>query len=323
MASKFSLCFLPLLFTSAHLVSCQLDPNYYSKTCPQLHSIVAAGLKNSLKTDPRIAASLLRLHYTDCFVNGCEASILLDDTEGFKGEKNSVQSRNSLRGFEVIDSIKAEVEKACSSTVSCADILTLAAKESVVMSGGTSWEVPLGRRDGKTASEKAADEQLPPPTESLTTIYRRFAAKGLNATDLVVLSAAHSIGFAKCSSFSYRLHDYHNTGRPDPFMNPNLLKQLQAACPDASADGKLYPADPGSPYSFDLSYYNNLLSNGGVLESDLAIMTNRLSASWVVDYAKNQEKFFNDFVASMIRLGNLGVITAPDGEIRKKCGSVN
>lgn len=59
--------------------------------------------------------------------------MLLDDTDDFKGEKNAPANRNSLRGFEVIDSIKADVEKFCPSTVSCADILTLAAREAVVL----------------------------------------------------------------------------------------------------------------------------------------------------------------------------------------------
>uniref|UniRef100_A0A7N0ZTZ2 Peroxidase n=1 Tax=Kalanchoe fedtschenkoi TaxID=63787 RepID=A0A7N0ZTZ2_KALFE len=323
MAPKFSIFSIALFFFLAHLGSCSLDPRYYAKTCPRLHKIVASGLRKAVKTDPRIPASLLRLHFSDCFVNGCDASILLDDTKDFKGEKNAPPNWNSARGYEVIDRMKYRVEKACLSTVSCADILTLAARESVIIVSGPSWAVPLGRRDGKTASEKAANEQLPPPTEPLATLYRRFAAKGLNATDLVVLSASHSIGFTKCSSFSYRLYNYNNTGKPDPFMSPELLKQLRSACPNASATEKLYPLDPGSPYKFDLSYFNNLLSNSAVVESDQAIMSNRLSASWVVEYARNKEKFFDDFAASMVRLGNLGVIASPNGEIRRKCGSVN
>uniref|UniRef100_A0A7N0T1U6 Peroxidase n=1 Tax=Kalanchoe fedtschenkoi TaxID=63787 RepID=A0A7N0T1U6_KALFE len=294
MASKLSVCFLALLFTSAHLAFCKLDPNYYSKTCPQLHHIVATGLKTALKSDPRIAASLLRLHYTDCFVNGCEASVLLDDAKGVKGEKNAVQNRNSLRGFEVIDHIKAKVEKACPSTVSCADILTLAAKESIVASGGPSWTVPLGRRDGKAASEKAANEQLPAPSESIVAIYNK-----------------------------YRLINYNGTGKADPNMNPKLRADLQAACPNAAADSKLYPLDPGTPYNFDLSYYNNLLSNGGVLESDLYLMSDRLLASWVVGYSKDRERFFKDYAEAMVRMGNVGVITAPNGQVRKHCRVVN
>lgn len=63
---------------------------------------------------------------------GCDGSLLLDDTKDFKGEKNAFPNRNSIRGYEVIDKIKGDVEKACPSTVSCVDILTLAAKEAVV-----------------------------------------------------------------------------------------------------------------------------------------------------------------------------------------------
>lgn len=64
---------------------------------------------------------------------GCDASVLLDDTDALKGEKNALPNKNSLRGFEVIDTIKANLEKACPSTVSCADILTLAAREAVYL----------------------------------------------------------------------------------------------------------------------------------------------------------------------------------------------
>jgi len=62
---------------------------------------------------------------------GCDASVLLDDTGTLKGEKNALPNKNSLRGFEVIDTIKSALEKACPSTVSCADILALAAREAV------------------------------------------------------------------------------------------------------------------------------------------------------------------------------------------------
>ena len=59
--------------------------------------------------------------------------MLLDDSSTIKGEKNAVPNKNSARGFEVIDAIKANVEKACPSTVSCADILALAAREAVYL----------------------------------------------------------------------------------------------------------------------------------------------------------------------------------------------
>jgi peroxidase len=57
---------------------------------------------------------------------------LLDDVPGnFTGEKNAGPNANSLRGYEVIDAIKAQVEASCNATVSCADILALAARDAV------------------------------------------------------------------------------------------------------------------------------------------------------------------------------------------------
>lgn len=64
---------------------------------------------------------------------GCDASVLLDDHPTFVSEKKAVPNKNSLRGFEVIDEIKAKLEQACPETVSCADILALAARGSTVL----------------------------------------------------------------------------------------------------------------------------------------------------------------------------------------------
>jgi peroxidase len=58
--------------------------------------------------------------------------VLLVDTANFTGEQGSFPNRGSLRGFNVVDSIKAQVEAVCSRTVSCADILAVAARDSTV-----------------------------------------------------------------------------------------------------------------------------------------------------------------------------------------------
>ena len=64
---------------------------------------------------------------------GCDASVLLDDSAMFTSEKNAVPNAKSIRGFEVIDEIKSKFEEACPETVSCADILALAARGSTVL----------------------------------------------------------------------------------------------------------------------------------------------------------------------------------------------
>ena len=51
----------------------QLNPNIYAKSCPYLVLIVRRQVMNALKADTRMAASLIRLHFHDCFVNVCIA----------------------------------------------------------------------------------------------------------------------------------------------------------------------------------------------------------------------------------------------------------
>ena len=58
--------------------------------------------------------------------------MLLDDTASFTGEKGAGPNAGSLRGFDVIDNIKMLLELLCPQTVSCADILAVAARDSVV-----------------------------------------------------------------------------------------------------------------------------------------------------------------------------------------------
>jgi len=66
-------------------------------------------------------------------LQGCDGSVLLDSTPTIDSEKTAVASNNSIRGFEVVDNIKSEVDKACGGpVVSCADILAVAARDSVV-----------------------------------------------------------------------------------------------------------------------------------------------------------------------------------------------
>ncbi|PPR98949.1 hypothetical protein GOBAR_AA21725 [Gossypium barbadense] len=315
--------FIPVVVSQFPYGYSQLSYRFYDWSCPRLTNMVKYGVLAAYRSDTRIAASLLRLHFHDCFVNGCDGSVLLDDTDDMMGEKNAFPNRKSVRGFEVIDNIKEDVERFCPSTVSCVDILTLAAREAVVLAGGPSWPVMLGRRDGVTASQQAANEQLPSPFEPLENITAKFTSKGLDLKDVVVLSA-HTIGFAQCFTFKNRLFNFRGSGKPDPMLDSSTLTNLQTMCPNIdSSNTNLAPLDSGSMYRFDNKYYTNLVNNAGLLESDQVLMRDSKTAAMVNSYSMNSYLFWNDFGTSMAKLGNIGVLTGNKGQIRKKCGAVN
>ncbi|KAM5582399.1 hypothetical protein ABKV19_002693, partial [Rosa sericea] len=68
-------CFLVvmILFALSLVVKAQLNTDFYQQTCPNLLKIVRKEVQNAIKSEMRMAASLLRLHFHDCFVNGCDA----------------------------------------------------------------------------------------------------------------------------------------------------------------------------------------------------------------------------------------------------------
>jgi len=47
----------------------QLSPDYYDKLCPEALPIIYSVVKKAIVAEKRMGASLLRLHFHDCFVN--------------------------------------------------------------------------------------------------------------------------------------------------------------------------------------------------------------------------------------------------------------
>eukprot|EP01018_Ginkgo_biloba_P009523 Gb_03365 [translate_table: standard] len=302
-----------------------LTPHFYDKTCPKAQAIIKSVVKRAVKKEIRMAASLLRLHFHDCFVKGCDASLLLDDTSNFTGEKTANPNLNSARGFGVVDKIKKAVEKECPGIVSCADILTVAARDSVVIRGGPYWTVPLGRRDSRSASKSGANYNIPSPSSTHQTLETKFKLKGLNVVDLVALSGAHTIGLARCTNFKQRLYNQTGNGKPDPTIEKKFLHQLRSKCPRSGGDNKTTPLDLVSPTTFDTHYYLNLESGRGLLNSDQILYSTKGSETkaLVKYYATHTEAFFHQFAISMINMGNITPLTGSRGEIRKNCRKMN
>ncbi|CAN1235195.1 Peroxidase 12 [Linum perenne] len=105
---------------------------FYKNSCPKLESIVRTQLQKVFKKDIGQAAGLLRLHFHDCFVQGCDGSVLLT---GSAGAPPNLSLRQEA--FRIINDLRARVHKACGRVVSCSDILAIAARDSVfLLSGG-------------------------------------------------------------------------------------------------------------------------------------------------------------------------------------------
>lgn len=315
-------CFFVAMMAIAMLATASngqpLVPHFYDKVCPAALPAIKKVVEEAVAAEPRMGASLLRLHFHDCFVNGCDGSILLDDTPFFTGEKNAAPNANSVRGFEVIDRIKVAVDAACKgNVVSCADVVAVAARDSVVALGGPSYEVPLGRRDARTASQAAANNSIPAPTFDLGRLVSNFAEHGLTAQDLVVLSGAHTLGFPRCTTSRDRLYNESAT------LDASLAAQLRGRCPRADGDGddNLAPLDP-TPARFDGGYYASLLRSGGVLHSDHQLLAGPTDGL-VRLYGADHEAFRRDFAVAMVRMGSLSPLTGSSGEIRANCRKVN
>ncbi|CAL9108864.1 unnamed protein product, partial [Musa textilis] len=306
-----------LCLIAATRTEAQLRVGFYSRVCPKAELIVKQEVEKAARANPGIAAGLLRLHFHVCFVRGCDGSVLIDSTWRSTAEKDAPPNK-SLRGFEVIDRAKRRLEALCRGKVPCADILAFAARDSLHIGGF--YQGPAGRRDGRVS--RAADViDLPPPAFNLSLLTPFFTKKGLSQDDMITLSGAHTDGFAHCPSFANRLYNYTKKASTDPSMDRNYAAQLRRRCPPRS--NNVVPMDPPSPFTFDPSYYRNLLVNRGLFTSDQTLTSTWATAAKVRQLAGNPMLFQRKFAAAMVKMGKIGVLTGRKGEIRRHCRRIN
>lgn len=179
------------------------------------------------------------------------------------------------------------------------------------------YKVLLGRRDARTASRAAANSNLPPPTFSLSQLTSNFKSHGLNVRDLVALSGGHTIGVARCTTFRNRAYNETN-------IDSNFAASLRKQCPRRGGDNNLATLDATSA-RVDTRYYSALLQKKGLLHSDQELFKGQGSESdkLVKLYSRSSLAFARDFKASMIKMGNLKLLTGRQGEVRRNCRRIN
>ncbi|CAN6162892.1 unnamed protein product, partial [Urochloa humidicola] len=292
---------------------------------PNVETLVRGAVTQKLQETFNAAPGTLRLFFHDCFVRGCDASVLLSgpDDEHSAGPDTTL----SPDALDLITRAKAAVDAdaQCAYKVSCADILALAARDVVSQTGGPYYQVELGRLDGKVGTRAVVKHSLPGAGFDLDQLNKLFAANGLTQTDMIALSGGHTIGVTHCDKFVRRLYPFKGSSRggAGPPMNLNFLRQMRQTCPLNYSPSAFAMLDAVTPRKFDNGYYQTLQQMKGLLASDQVLFSDRRSRATVNYFAANQTAFFDAFVAAMAKLGRIGVKTGSDGEIRRVCTKVN
>ncbi|CAL5354459.1 unnamed protein product [Camellia sinensis] len=290
-----------LILNSNAPCNAQLSSTFYDQTCPNALSAIRTSIQQSISLERQMTASLIRLHFHDCFVKGCEASILLDESATPTSERSAGPNKGSIRGYEVVEAAKSAVKKVCPGVVSYADILAVAARDASVYVGGPSWTAKLGRRDSTKASRSLAESDLPSFTSGLGQLIPNFARKGLNSRDMVALSGSHTIGQAQCFTFRNRIYDNGSN------IDAGFASTLSRGCPASTSSGNsnLAPPDLVTPNSFDNNYFKNLIQKKGLLPSDQVLFNGGSTDNIVLEYSKNPSTFNSDFALAMIKMGDI------------------
>ncbi|XP_019226938.1 PREDICTED: putative Peroxidase 48 isoform X2 [Nicotiana attenuata] len=331
--------------TIGALIATPIKYNYYEEQCERdVEEMVWSTMHRIVAMQHNAPAQLLRLLFHDCFIGGCDASVLLaDNSKNETIEREAIPNR-TLKGFNFIDMIKDEIEEACPEVVSCSDILVLATRDGIVLAGGPYYPVLTGRRDSKESFFDEAMAEIPRPNGNISETLRLFSLRGFDERETVALLGGHNIGKIGCEFIRPRLSNFMGTGFPDPTIPFDFLEELKRKCPEnnntinnmfseriarslsesAMSYSQRLSAFSSVGASFDNHYYKTLMRGRGLLFADQQLMANEKTAAVVIDYALDDGTMFRtEFAHAMAKLSDFGVLTGSKGEVRCSCSHLN
>ncbi|XP_050370598.1 putative Peroxidase 48 [Argentina anserina] len=336
-----------LASTADVTTSQNLEYDFYRDTCPRAEKIVRTKMAWIYGQHRNVSAQLLRLFFHDCFIEGCDASVLLDDSNGNQNhaiEKQAIPNK-SLKGFDKIDQIKESLENECAGVVSCADILALATRDAIVLAGGPFYPILTGRRDStRSFFDKAMNPMMgmPRPDDNINQTLQKFSLRGFDEKETVALLGGHNIGKIGCEFIRSRINNFKGTGQPDPTLTPEFVSEMRLNCDDDfnqetsteaatrrlsekfTSKGMSYYQQLSSSVSagagFDSHYYQSLLRGRGLLFADQQLMANKRTARLVAKYASDDGSAFRtDFARAMMKMSDLNVLNGSQGQVRFDC----
>ncbi|KAH7278987.1 hypothetical protein KP509_38G068300 [Ceratopteris richardii] len=192
--------------------------------------------------------------------------------------------------------------------------------------GGPRVEMPTGRLDGLISLASNVPSNLPDSPFNVEELIAYFERKGMSIEDLVVLSGAHTVGVAHCTSFKDRfLFSADGTVlSQDPSMDPAYATQLVQRCPASPSASTLIVNDIITPTVFDNAYFKNVQAGHGLFHSDEALRSDPRTASLLSSFASSQELFFASWARSFVKLSLVDLKTDPSqGHVRTQCNLRN
>ncbi|KAE8731574.1 Peroxidase 21 [Hibiscus syriacus] len=310
---------LPLLL-QLYSAESDLQLNYYAQSCPNAEEIIKQQVIKLYNKHGNTAVSWVRNLFHDCIVKSCDASLLLETVNGVESEQKSDRSFG-MRNFKYVKTIKEALEAECPMTVSCADIVSLSARDGIVLLGGPRIEMKTGRKDSKESYFSEVENSIPNHNDSIQSVLSRFRSIGIDTEGTVALLGAHSVGRVHCVNLVHRL--YPNV---DPTLDPDYAEYLKGRClsPNPDPESVLYSRnDRETPMIIDNMYYKNLLKHKGLLMIDQQLTSDPTTSTFVEKMAADNGYFHDQFARAVMLLSENDPLTGDAGEIRKDCRYVN
>uniref|UniRef100_J3MWI5 Plant heme peroxidase family profile domain-containing protein n=1 Tax=Oryza brachyantha TaxID=4533 RepID=J3MWI5_ORYBR len=136
----------------------QLQYGFYRGKCgaDDVEAVVQGVVRARFAREAPIVAYLLRMQFHECAVNGCDGGLLIDGP----GTEKTAAPNLSVKGYDLIADVKAELERRCPGVVSCSDIQILATRDAVALAGGEAYPTSRLYKSGGRAG--ATDPSLDP-----------------------------------------------------------------------------------------------------------------------------------------------------------------